>query len=294
MSKNKKNLIRNTYNWIKNNPILFMWLLLSCSALFNIGYFAMLDIRYITFLHISDYYAATIISMCIILFLTCSIWLFFFPEKENIISRIYKIFKKMVSITINDVKLKYKIRYVQKRLQKSRLSTRSKKQKFLDKLIEEELCCIKIKQKARDKKTTNILKDFLIVLFNVIVICIMYFVLAYHLFGIAGCILLFSLFIATVCADASIKHEQIRTTIRCFIILFSMPIFGYLNLIYDIKSSDIQICTSEQCFTLLRKVEPGYFAIDKCDFLFLDNELNIRTRHNITNEHVHIICKYNI
>ena len=292
--KKKNSNAKKTYNWIKDNPILFMWAILFCSALFNLGYFAKLNIKYIAFLHISDYYAATIISMCIMLCLGFGIWIFFCSKEENVISSICKTGKQFITIIINQTKLKRKVKLIQTRLRRFTQSKRSKKQKKSDALVQEELQRIKTELEKTDKEIKNILKDILIILFNISMICAVYFVFVYHFFGIVGCILLFSMFIATIYVDATLKYEQIRTIVRCLIFVITMPFFGYLNLIYDIKNNNIKLCMENHCVSMLRKVESGYFAIDKCDLLFLDNTFNVKIKQPITSTQLNIVCKYHI
>lgn len=292
--KKKNSNIKKTYNWIKDNPILFMWAILSCSALFNLGYFAKLNIKYIAFLHISDYYAATIISMCLMLCLTCGVWLFFFDKDENLISRMCKIYRSFMPVLVNSIKFKCKIKQINKKMKHIRQSNCFKKQKKLYNLIQKETLRIVSEIETTNKKIKHLLKEILVISFQMLLICGIYFFFAYRFFGIAGCILLFSVFVATIYVDATLKYEQLRTIVRSLIFVITIPIFGYLNLIYDMKNNKIKLCIEDRCVSMLRKVESGYFAIDKCDLLFLDNTFNVKIKQPITSTQLNIVCKYHI
>ena len=50
------------------------------------------------------------------------------------------------------------------------------------------------------------------------------------------------------------------------------------------------ITTKEHEYTVIRKIESGYFVLDNCDLLFLDNDLNIKTTQKIEKGYLHKIC----
>jgi len=273
--------------WVKDNPVTAIWLLLCASVLFNIGYFARLDVRYISFLNVGDYYAATIVSLLMMIFFSSGIWIFFCSKKENIISYTFKITGKYLSAKIKIVRLKHRL----KRTGRDKLaSDTSKPTNKLDKFIQKESKMLTIEMKAVDKQLKIIFRHIIEAFFGIGLFCIIYFIYLYDLFGIVGLIFLFSLFVATIYVDGNTKNKTVRMLLKLFMILFLVPTLGYLDLIYDMRNKDIKVCTPDQCFVVLRKIESGYFVLDKCDLLFLDNELNIQTRQKITKGHLPEVC----
>lgn len=273
-TKTKTSSLKLLLTWIQNNTVMIIWLLLCASALFNVGYFYPLSIKYISFLSASDFYAGTMIYVFLVSYITLGIWaLFNFSEQNMIISTI-----KNWGLLI-----KYKRHeHMLQKAQKNDIVLTSAKRKKLNELI-----------RARKKYEPNIrslLKRQIAHTFLIILNCIFVFGSCYIYCGKGNCILVFCIFVAFFIFDSVVKNTSALRIMKMLMIFYCIAIFGRLYLFYNVSNNSEIITTKEHEYTVIRKIESGYFVLNNCDLLFLDNDLNIKTTQKIEKGYLHKIC----
>lgn len=272
--KTKPSSLKPLLTWTQNNTVMIIWLLLCASALFNVGYFYPLSIKYISFLSASDFYAGTMIYVFLVSYITLGIWaLFNFSEQNMIISTI-----KNWGLLI-----KYKIHeHMLQKAQKNDIVLTSAKRKKLNELI--------LARKKYEPNIRSLLKRQIAHTFLIILNFIFVFGSCYIYCGKGNCILVFCIFVAFFIFDSVVKNTSASRIMKTLMIFYCIAIFGRLYLFYNVSNNSEIITTKEQKYTVIRKIESGYFVLDNCDLLFLDNDLNIKTTQKIEKGYLHKIC----
>lgn len=272
--KTKISSLKLLLTWIQNNTVMTIWLLLCASALFNVGYFYPLSIKYISFLSASDFYAGTMVYVFLMTYITIGAWaLFNFSEQNMIIS------------TIKNWGLLFKYKRYGSLLRKAQsndIVLTSAKRKKLNELI--------LTRKKYEPNIHSSLKRQIANTLLIIVNCVFVFGSCYIYCGKENCILVFCIFVAFFIFDSIVKNTSALKIMKTLMIFYCIAIFGRLYLFYNVSNNSEIITTKEHEYTVIRKIESGYFVLDNCDLLFLDNDLNIKTTQKIEKGYLHKIC----
>lgn len=274
--------------FLKENYIVIIWLLLVGAALFNFGYFWLLDIKYIGFLNISDYYASSFIYLCSMLFVIAGILLFTDRPKDNIIFVPLKLIVSVIgscfSNIIYKIQLKigeYQIKYIEKILSYNKSSKYKKERDIVCKKNQRMkiiISYVKKREKLIFNRLFSILKQSVFVLVVSVFLLFVLFWLLYMISGLLCSIALFFIAIILIGTDSFFKKVNMRFVVPivkiCLLAFFS----GVCMLSHDIIKNRIEVCDNQKCYDVIRKITDGYFVIDDERFFFLDNDLDIKTQ----------------
>ena len=274
--------------FLKENYIVIIWLLLVGSALFNFGYFWLLDIKYISFLNISDYYASSFIYLCSMLFVIACILLFTDRPKDNIIFVPLKLIVSTLVSCFNNIIYKiqlkvgeYRINHIEKILSYNKSSKYKKERDIVCKKIQrikKIIARVKKRENLIFNRLFSILKQSVIILVVGVFLLFMFFCLFYMIYGLLCSIALFFIAIILIGTDSFFKKVNMSFVVPivkiCLLAFFS----GVCMLSHDIIKNRIEVCDNQKCYDVIRKITDGYFVIDDERFFFLDNDLDIKTQ----------------
>lgn len=264
--------------FLKENYIVIIWLLLVGSALFNVGYFWLLGIKYIGLLSISDYYATSFIYFCAMLLMVGGVLLFSNRPKDNIIfiginklRNFVKCTFKYVFFHLNLKRMEKKSKAIEKKIHKSNQKDLKETQREISS-VKKELNALPF------DKFIHASLDDVKVLFGSTLILVAIFYILYIFSGIAGCILLGLFMILSMLLDSLLKGLNLNFVASIVITCVFVFCTGAFMLFHDIRDIQMQVCSGQKCYDVIRKITDGYFVIDDERFFFLDNDLDIKTQ----------------
>lgn len=289
-SERKRDKDKFVMEWLKNSAFLLLWILLFCAALFNVGYFLTLDLKYISFLSISDYYAGTMVNIGLMALVI--VWLFFSfnIRTKNIWAKSGEDFLFWAKNIIRLLKSRFYLMREEKQLKKmsckfQECGTKKQTQEWMkqNKKLENRILYIKNEIiTLRKTAVKNIFNLFKVLVF-ISVVSFFVFYDIYILCGLKPVILMVVLFVGGLWVDSLISNMQARKIVLSIIVAVFVTASGYSMLVRDLQRRNIQVCVETDCYYLVRKIENGYFVTNKTEFMFLDNELHIKTRQSLHN-----------
>lgn len=149
------------------------------------------------------------------------------------------------------------------------------------KKLEDKILSIKNEIIGLQKTAVKNILNILITIGFLSLISFLVFYDIYILSGLKPAIVMVALFIGGLCMDSLVSNALMRKIVLVIIIAAFTTALGYSVLMRDLQRSNIQICAETDCFYLVRKIEKGYFVTNTTELLFLDNELNIKTRQKM-------------
>lgn len=263
----EKSILPFIFKWLKDNSIALIFSFLLFSALFNIGYFLFLDFKYISFLNISDYYAGTMIFLSVLFIMFFNLIMFFISKEGNSFAGVFDGILHCVKTFYKIFSVKKRIRYI---IQHGNKKNIRQVKKFDLELLQ-----------MKNDNIKNI-KMFILYFIFLIFACIVTFGWVYALFGIVAFYIGISLFLIIVFLDYISSSYLSRQIIRILALAIFAIFLGYCMLNSNVKNKNIEICDNNNCYNVLRKIENGYFVLDKKDLLFINNESKVQTRQELT------------
>ena len=274
--------------FFKENYIVVIWLLLVGAALFNFGYFWLLDIKYIGFLGISDYYASSFIYLCSMFFVLWGVSLFTDRPRDNIVFVTSKLtfeslvlFSKIIFYKIQVKIDEYLVVFAEKTICYNKSSKHRKKTDDIHKKIQATKTIIAGIKKRNALLFNRIIKAFrksLAVLLGSIFLLFMVFWLLYRTSGLFSSIALFFMAIILIGTDSFLKKVNMGFFAPIVTTGLLALFAGVCMLSHDIINNRIEVCDNQNCYDVIRKTTDGYFVIDDEKLFFLDNDLNIKTQ----------------
>ncbi|MBD5400433.1 hypothetical protein HDR61_01630 [bacterium] len=269
--------------WIQQYYLTLIGILILVAVWFNLGYFRFINVQYIEFLTVGDYYAGTMPGMFLELAYLIGFLFPFIPiNNDNIIVAAVKDFKNTTRRLIDIIRVlpkfieacykTYKISSHTKKLFGSGKCCRGmkgllKKQEKLSTAILKVKCAIK-------KGVMNALLNYLLIVFVmllVLALLVSAIIIERMTCGFWTTVIFVAMFFAFLLFDSFVPNISVKNISKCLWVIIFIFMAGFSKSRGDINTSNTLVCKADTCYMLVRKVEKGCFVKIDNNIEYLDN-----------------------